>query len=89
MTHLRRPLISGAAEKTEQKESTDRIREDGLVIEETLGPVHKGVNIFGSRELRRAFVAHAVFPEVFVSGSRKRKRRFVEHHSDDDDDRAS
>jgi hypothetical protein len=65
-THLR---PSSAGGKTGGKgRSTDGIREDGLVIKDTLGPVHKGVNIFGSRELRGAFVAHAIFPEVFVSG---------------------
>ena len=62
------PLISGENWGNWNERSTDGIREDGLVIEETLCPVHKGVDIFGGRELRGAFVAHAVFPEVFVSG---------------------
>jgi len=61
--------------------STDGIREDGLIIKDTLGPVHKGVNIFGSGKLRGAFVAHAVFPEVLVSVSKIIKE--VGHHSDD------
>jgi hypothetical protein len=53
--------------------STDGVREDGLVVKDTLGPVHKRINIFGSGKLRGAFVAHAVFPQVFVSGSIKKK----------------
>lgn len=70
MTHLR--LSSAAAGKQgKQEEGTDGIREDGLVVKDTLGPVHKGVNIFGSGKLRGALVAHAVLPEVFVSGPKR------------------
>ena len=75
------PFISGAEKTWKPGRRTDGIREDGLIIKDTLGPVHKGVNIFGSRKLRGAFVAHAVFPEVFVSGSKTIKE--VEHRSDD------
>lgn len=71
----------GERKKRKTRRSTDGIREDGLIVEETLGPVHKGVNIFGSWKLRGAFVAHAVFPEVFVSGSIK--EGLNEHHGDD------
>ena len=62
------PFISCAVKQRETGRRTDDIREDGLVIKDTLGPVHKGVNIFGSGKLGGAFVAHAVLPEIFVSG---------------------
>jgi hypothetical protein len=62
------PFISGAGKQGKQEEGTDGVREDGLVVKDTLGPVHKGVHIFGSGKLRGAFVAHAVLPEIFVSG---------------------
>ena len=79
------PFISDTAGRTGRTGSTDGIREDGLIIKETLGPVHKGVDIFGSGKLRGAFVPHAVFPEVFVSSSSSIKEEGcnIEHHSDD------
>ena len=46
---------------------TDGIREDSLVVEDILAPVHEGIDVRGRGKLRRAFVAHAIFPEVFVS----------------------
>jgi hypothetical protein len=46
---------------------TDGIREDGLVVEDVLGPVHEGVDILGRGKLRGALVTYAVFPEVLVS----------------------
>ena len=46
---------------------TDSIREDGLVIEDILGPVHEGVDILGRGKLRGALVTYAVFPKVLVS----------------------
>lgn len=69
MPHLRLSSEARRGKTGKTGGRTDGIREDGLVIKETLGPVHKGVDIFGSGKLRGAFVAHAVFPEVFVSGS--------------------
>jgi hypothetical protein len=50
---------------------TDRIREDGLVVEDILGPVHEGVDILGRGKLCGSLVAHAIFPEIFVSGSER------------------
>ena len=47
---------------------TDLVWEDGLVVEETLDPVHECVDVVGCRELSRSFVRHAVFPEIFVPG---------------------
>ncbi len=46
---------------------TDRIREDGFVVKDILSPVHESVDILGRGKLRGALVAHAVFPEIFVS----------------------
>ena len=63
------PTPSSVAQITKRiGRSTDGVREDGLVVKNTLGPVHKGIDIFGRGKLRGAFVAHAVLPEVFVSG---------------------
>jgi hypothetical protein len=47
--------------------STDGVWEDSLVVEDILSPVHESINIFGRRKLCGAFVAHAIFPKVFVS----------------------
>lgn len=46
---------------------TDGIREDGLVVEDILGPVHEGVDVLGRGKLRGALVTYAVFPKVLVS----------------------
>jgi len=56
---------------------TDRIREDGLVIEDILGPVHEGVDILGRGKLRGALVTHAVFPKVLISRARGHDRALL------------
>ena len=62
------PSISGAEFRdNNMRGHTDRIREDGFVVEDILSPVHEGVDILGRGKLRGALVAHAVFPEIFVS----------------------
>ncbi len=66
-THLT-PSISGAESRDNNMGGhTDRIREDGFVVKDILSPVHESVDILGRGKLRGALVAHAVFPEIFVS----------------------
>ena len=46
---------------------TDLIREDGLVIEKSLRPIHQGIDIFWSRQLGWPLVLDSVFPQIFVA----------------------
>lgn len=41
---------------------TDLIREDFLVVQDPLRPVHQRVDVLGSGQLRWPLVLHAVFP---------------------------
>lgn len=43
---------------------TDLVREDRLVVQKTLGPVHKRIDIIWSRKFGRSFVLDAILPEV-------------------------
>jgi hypothetical protein len=60
-------LVRGAETKSSGERRTDGVWEDGLIVEKILGPVHEGINILRRGKLCGALVAHAIFPEVFVS----------------------
>ena len=59
-------LVVSGRNQEQWEGNTDGIGEGGLVVEEILGPVHQGVDIFRRRELRWALVPDAILPEVFV-----------------------
>ena len=46
---------------------TDLVREDRLVVQKTLGPVHKRIDIIWSRKFGRSLVLDAILPEVLKS----------------------
>jgi hypothetical protein len=58
-------------QRNKTEDHTDSIREDSLVVEDILSPVHEGVDILRRGKLCGTLVAHAVFPEIFVSDSKR------------------
>ena len=51
---------------------TNLVREDGLILEEALRPIHERVNVFRGWKFRWPFVSVTIFPEVFISIQRSR-----------------
>ena len=47
--------------------STYGIGKDSLIVQNVLCPVHEGVDVIRRSKLRRALVAHTVFPKILIS----------------------
>jgi len=64
--HAYIPLISGYPFMTVHLR-TDLVREDRLVVQKTLGPVHERIDIIRGRKFGRALVLDTILPEVLKS----------------------
>ena len=64
-----------------QNGGTNGVREHSLIIKDVLGPVHKRIDILGSRQLRRTLVLLPIFPEVFISEDKVNTGYPAFHHS--------